>query len=262
MLQNCDFKIKNKLRDRKIKKLKTALKKILLIFLTISPIAVAQVITSVEPITLTSGTTNGISSSAPNSQLTNDSTITMTNASLGDGINSSGTGSFITNNGAISIQSRGTLFGGRGGDGIDAAGRASIINNAERANITVGTDLLTRTGYGINLSGPQSLINNDGEILSGLGALGGININAAASSSVVRNAVSGSLVHVGINSSAISVNANNIVIDNAGIIAATGIAAHGVVNNSSEIHLINTGTIVTQDSVPFIRNINGNPPTG
>jgi hypothetical protein len=219
-------------------------------------IAVAEVITSVAPITLTSGTSNGISSSAPNGRLTNDSTITMTNSSRGDGIKSSGVESLVTNNGAISIQSRGTLFGGRGGDGIDVAGRASIINNAERASITVGTDLLTRAGYGINLSGPQSLISNDGEILSGLGALGGININAAASSSVVQNRISGSVVNAGINSSAISVNANNIVIDNAGIIAATGIAAHGVINNSSEMRLINTGAILTQDSVPFIRNIN------
>jgi hypothetical protein len=226
------------------------------ILIFFNSIAVAEVITSVASITLNSGTSNGISSSAPNGRLTNDSTITMTNSSRGDGINSSGDSSVIKNNNEISIQSFGTLFGGRGGDGIDARGVESIVNNAEGASIRVGTNLLTRAGYVINLSGARSLLGNDGQISSGLGALGGININAPASSSIVRNAINGSVAHTGVNTSAISVNANNIVIDNAGSISAIGIAAHGVVNNSSEMRLINTGAILTQDSVPFIRNIN------
>jgi hypothetical protein len=214
-------------------------------------IAVAEV----EVITRSSGTINGINDlDAINGQLINNATISMINTSRGDGINSSEASSVITNNYVISIQSRGTLLGGRGGDGIDARGGATIVNNAEGASISVGTNLLTRTGYAINLSGLGSTINNEGQILSGLGALGSININVDAESSIFRN--TGVVEHVGLNSSAIRVNGNNTEINNTGRISVAGIAAHGILNNADNVRIINNGVILTQDSIPFIRNIN------
>jgi hypothetical protein len=226
-----------------------------IIFLSLfSTLILAQSTTLTAPVSRTSGTSNAVSSSVVNSQIINDTTITMSNSSRGDGINSSGGESSITNNNQISVQAFGTL-GGRGGDGIDVSGSQSIINNAVGAGITVGTTPITsRAGYAINVSGSGSTIENAGQISTGIGALGGINVNADSIS--LLNQASGVISHAGVASSAIVVNSTNASIVNQGEISVTGIAAHGISNNSSGLRIVNTGSILTQDSIPFIRNIN------
>ncbi len=159
------------------------------------------------------------------------------------------------NNNQISVQSFGTLLGGRGGDGIDVSGSQSIIYNAVGAVIAVGTTPITsRAGYAINVSGSGSTIENAGQISTGIGALGGINVNADSIS--LLNQASGVILHAGAASSAIRVNSTNASIVNQGAISVAGIAAHGISNNSSGLRIMNTGSILTQDSIPFIRNIN------
>ena len=226
-----------------------------IIFLSLfSTLILAQSTTVLAPVSKTSGTSNAVSSSVVNSQIINDTTITMSNSSRGDGINSSGGESSIRNNNQISVQAFGTL-GGRGGDGIDVSGSQSTINNAVGARITIGTTPITsRAGYAINVSGSGSTIENAGQISTGIGALGGININADSIS--LLNQASGVISHAGVASSAIVVNSTNASIVNQGEISVTGIAAHGISNNSSGLRIVNTGSILTQDSIPFIRNIN------
>jgi hypothetical protein len=217
----------------------------------------AEEITLTAPVSKTSGTINAASSSVANIQIINETTITMSNSSRGDGINSSGSESSITNNNQISVQAFGTLLNNRGGDGIDVSGSESLIENAVGAGITVGTTLITsRAGYAINVSGIGSSINNLGQISTGLGALGGINLNAASVS--LSNQASGIISHAGITSNAITVNSTNASIDNQGAISVVGIAAHGIRNNSSGLNIVNTGYILTQDSIPFIRDIDQN----
>ena len=206
----------------------------------------------------TSGTTNGYSSTDDNSEVINNATITMSNSSRGDGIKSFGSGSSITNNNQISVQAFGTLIpNNRGGDGIDVSGSLSDIYNTAGAGITVGTTLITsRAGYAINVSGSGSKIYNAGQISTGLGALGGINLNAASVS--LSNQASGIISHAGIASSAITVNSTNATINNEGAISVAGITVNGIRNNSSGLNIVNTGYILTQDSIPFIRNIDQN----
>jgi uncharacterized protein YhjY with autotransporter beta-barrel domain len=227
-----------------------------IIFLSLfSTLILAQSTTVSAPVSKTSGTSNAVSSSVINSQIINETIITMSNSSRGDGINSSGGESSITNNNQISVQAFGTLLGGRGGDGIDSSGSQSIINNAVGAGITVGTTPITsRAGYAINVSGSGSKIENAGQISTGLGALGGINVNADSIS--LLNQAGGIISHAGIASSAIVVDSTNANIINQGEISVAGITAHGIRNNSSGLSLVNTGYILTQDSIPFIRNIN------
>lgn len=227
-----------------------------IIFLSLfSTLILAQSTTVFAPVSKTSGASNAVSSSVVNSQIINDTTITMSNSSRGDGINSSGGESSITNNNQISVQAFGTLLGGRGGDGIDVSGSQSIINNAVGAGITIGTTPITsRAGYAINVSGSGSTIDNAGQISTGLGALGGINVNSDSIS--LLNQASGIITHAGIASNAIVVNSINASIVNQGAISVAGIAANGISNNSSGLRIMNTGSILTQDSIPFIRNIN------